>query len=148
MRGKRKAETDRILFFMVSQGVGWLIPDCARLSHPPTHWHAGTCHEPWRGPSDYPNFPRGSRQIVLHCAHRATTALSWGLCEQEERSACSLASFGGRALREQRGRPGYPVFFCGSSNFSPFLNTAKIACEGQASKQRRQLSRQRDGSNL
>jgi hypothetical protein len=41
----------------------------------------------------FPNFPRGSRQIVLHCAHRATTALSWGLCEQEERSACSLASF-------------------------------------------------------
>ena len=30
----------------------------------------------------------------------------------------------------------------------PFLNTAKIACEGQASKQRRQLSRQRDESNL
>ena len=27
-------------------------------------------------------FPRGSRQIILHCAHRATTALSWGLCEQ------------------------------------------------------------------
>ena len=26
---------------------------------------------------------RGSRQTVLHCAHRATTALSWGLCEQE-----------------------------------------------------------------
>jgi len=28
-------------------------------------------------------FSRGSRQTVLHCAHRATTALSWGLCEQE-----------------------------------------------------------------
>ena len=38
------------------------------------------------------NFPRGSRQTILYCAHRATTALSWGLCEQEERSACSLAS--------------------------------------------------------
>jgi len=23
--------------------------------------------------------------------------------------------------------PGYPVFFCGSNNFPPFLNTAKIA---------------------
>ena len=29
------------------------------------------------------NFSRGDRQTVLHCAHRATTALSWGLCEQE-----------------------------------------------------------------
>ena len=28
-------------------------------------------------------FYRGSRQTVLHCAHRATTVLSWGLCEQE-----------------------------------------------------------------
>jgi hypothetical protein len=28
-------------------------------------------------------FSRGSRQTVLHCAHRATIALSWGLCEQE-----------------------------------------------------------------
>jgi len=45
-------------------------------------------------------------------------------------------------------QPGYPVFFCGSNNFPPFLNTAKIASEGQASKQSRQLSRQRDESNL
>src|SRR5438128_4726856 len=29
---------------------------------------------------------------ALNCAHRATTALSCGLCEQEERSACSLAA--------------------------------------------------------
>jgi len=28
-------------------------------------------------------FSRGSRQTVVHCAHQATTALSWGLCEQE-----------------------------------------------------------------
>ncbi len=28
-----------------------------------------------------------------------------------------------RASRERRKRSGYPVFFCGSSNFSPFLNT-------------------------
>jgi hypothetical protein len=48
--------------------------------------------------------------------------------------------------RQALSRPTY--FFCGSSNFSPFLNTAKIACEGQASRQRRQLSRQRDESNL
>src|SRR5437016_3265640 len=29
---------------------------------------------------------------ALNCAHRATTALSCELCEQEERSACSLAA--------------------------------------------------------
>ena len=33
-----------------------------------------------------PHLPGGSRQIVLHCAHRATTASSWGLCEQ--RTVC------------------------------------------------------------
>jgi hypothetical protein len=47
----------------------------------------------WARAFRFPNFPRGSRKIVLHCAHRATTALPWGLCEQEERSACSLTSF-------------------------------------------------------
>src|SRR3989454_7720812 len=35
-------------------------------------------------------FLRGSSQAVLHCAHRATTASSWGLCEQEGRPGCSL----------------------------------------------------------
>lgn len=38
--------------------------------------------------------------------------------------------------------------FVGSRIFSPFRKTAKMACEGQASRQRRQLSRQRDESNL
>ena len=32
----------------------------------------------------------GGGQMVLDCAHRATTALSWGLCEQEGPSGCSL----------------------------------------------------------
>jgi len=54
-----------------------------------------------------------------------------------------------RSGGEEATGPDTPVyFFCGSNNFSPFLNTAKIACEGQASRQRRQLSRQREGSNL
>jgi len=35
----------------------------------------------------------GVTEVALYCTHRATTAFSWGLCEQEERSACSLASF-------------------------------------------------------
>ena len=30
---------------------------------------------------------------VLHCAHRATTALSWGLCEREGWSSCPLHFF-------------------------------------------------------
>jgi len=52
-------------------------------------------------------------------------------------------------MRAAGNLPGYPVyFFCGSSIFSPFLNTPYIACEGQASRQRRQLSRQREESNL
>ena len=57
--------------------------------------------------------------------------------------ACALWR---RGSAEALAHPTY--FFCGSSNFSPFLNTAKIACEGQASKQRRQLSKHRDESNL
>ena len=52
-------------FFWVSKGVGWLIPDCAQLSHPPTHWHAGTCHEPWRGPSDSPTSPEGVGRLFF-----------------------------------------------------------------------------------
>ncbi len=38
--------------------------------------------------------------------------------------------------------------FCGSRIFSPRRKTAKMACEGQASRQRRQVSMQRDESNL
>jgi hypothetical protein len=36
---------------------GWDDPNCAQHSHPPTHWHAETCHLPWRGPSDSPTSP-------------------------------------------------------------------------------------------
>ena len=58
------------------------------------------------------NFPRGSRQIVLYCAHRTSTFLSCAFCEQEERSVCSLASFSGRAFREHRTNVGVlPILF-------------------------------------
>ena len=100
-----------------------MVSPCAHLSHPPTHWHAETCHQPgressetarctstgptWvsfrrhlflskqgslvasiarveRGPSDSLYLPlRRSGQVALYCAHEPTTALSWGLCEQE-----------------------------------------------------------------
>jgi hypothetical protein len=52
---------------------------------------------------------RGSSQAVLHCAHRATTASSWGLCEQEGRSGCSLFSLLLRprapGAQDRHGRP-------------------------------------------
>jgi hypothetical protein len=53
---------------------------------------------------------RGSSQAVLHCAHRATTASSWGLCEQEGRSGCSLFSFLPRPRAAGAGEfPGRPA---------------------------------------
>ena len=30
------------------------VPHCTRHSHPPTHWHAETCHTPWQWSSDFP----------------------------------------------------------------------------------------------
>ena len=38
---------------------GWDDPNCAHRSHPPTHWHAVTCHLPRRGPSGFPHFAHG-----------------------------------------------------------------------------------------
>src|SRR5207244_13574686 len=35
---------------------GWDDPNCAQCSHPPTHWHAETCHLPGRGLSGFPHF--------------------------------------------------------------------------------------------
>ncbi len=55
------------------------------------------------------NLPRASRQMVLHCAHRTSTVTSCAFCEQEERSAYSLAPFRGRALREQGVPSGHPT---------------------------------------
>jgi hypothetical protein len=54
-------------------------------------------------------FLRGGSQAVLHCAHRATTALSWGLCEQEGQPGCSLLCFLLRprapGAQDRHGRP-------------------------------------------
>jgi hypothetical protein len=33
-----------------------MISHCARLSHPPTHWHAETWHLPRRGPLSFKTF--------------------------------------------------------------------------------------------
>ena len=43
---------------------GWDYPNCAQRSHPPTHWHAETCHLPGRGPSGFPHFAlRGAARL-------------------------------------------------------------------------------------
>jgi len=36
---------------------------------------------------------RGVAEAALYCAHRATTALSWGLCEQEGHLAAPRSVF-------------------------------------------------------
>jgi len=46
-----------LLAFILPLGVARLVSNCARFSHPPTHWHAKTCHEPGRGPSEFPQLP-------------------------------------------------------------------------------------------
>ena len=45
---------------------------------------------------------RGVAKAALYCAHRATTASSWGLCEQEGHLAAPSPSFSGRALHEHQ----------------------------------------------
>ena len=43
---------------------GWDDPNCPQRSHPPTHWHAETCHLPGRGPSGFPHFAlRGTARL-------------------------------------------------------------------------------------
>jgi len=44
---------------------GWDDSNCARRSHPPTHWHAETCHLPGRGPSDSPTSPEGAGRLFF-----------------------------------------------------------------------------------
>ena len=83
-----------------------------------------------RGPSDSSTYPRGSRQIVLHCAHRATVI--------HLNDASKLACFPslGRApmlvyvrpsneallrarvpgAQDQRGCPSYPFYRGGSAS--------------------------------
>jgi hypothetical protein len=36
-------------------------PNCAQRSHPPTHWHAETCHLPGRGLLVFPTSPSGEQ---------------------------------------------------------------------------------------
>ena len=61
-------------------------------------------------PTPIPLF-KGVAEAALYCAHRATTASSWGLCEQEGHLAAPFSSFLGRALREHWDRPSHPANF-------------------------------------
>src|SRR4249920_1210366 len=79
---------------------GWDDPICAQHSHPPTHWHAETCHLPGRGPSDSLYLSllfRGGAKAALNCAHRTSTVSPCAFCEQGGHLAAPSPSFGGRA---------------------------------------------------
>ena len=86
VRGRRKAETDRVLSFLFVFLKGWpgWFPT-ARIERPPLY----------RGGSA---SKKNGLPAPSHPSEAARCASTGGL-------------------------PGYPVFFCGSSNFSPFLNT-------------------------
>ena len=61
----------------------------------------------------------GSRQTVLHCAHRATTVSSWGLCEQEGWSGGS--PFPSQGARSGSTGPAWvPPAYSSSSLVIPF----------------------------
>jgi len=70
-------------------GVVCLISHCAQLSHPPTHRHAETCHEPGRGPSnplhlslrEWPRLPFTARieRAQFHRARSASKNGTWPL---------------------------------------------------------------------
>ncbi len=57
--------TFRISPALCLQQGGWRSLNCAPLSHPPTHWHAETCHHPGRGPSDFQTFPEGVGRLFF-----------------------------------------------------------------------------------
>ena len=91
---------------------GWDDPNCARHSHPPTHWHAETCHLPWRGPSDFlylswrewPRLPFTGHIERAH-SYRARSVSkkgTWPLLPHLSQAA-RCASTGGR--------PSYPTSF-------------------------------------
>ena len=72
MSGTRRDDSGRMLKKAVQQGCatyhfmkgGWDDPNCAQRSHPPTQWHAETCHLPRRGPSGFPHFAlRGAARL-------------------------------------------------------------------------------------
>ena len=56
---------------------GWDDSNCAQHSHPPTHWHAETCHYPGRGPLNpfYVSLREWSRLPLTARIERYTCSL-------------------------------------------------------------------------
>ena len=107
--------------FIVFQGWGLIDLPLRANSHPPTHWHAETCHEPRRGPSDFPHFGLGGAARLSFTARifpipyfsqgwlgrssiaRVERAHSYRARSASRRTTrLPIPSFGGRALREHR----------------------------------------------
>jgi len=109
--GTRLCPNKAAAIYSILRG-GWDDPNCAQRSHPPTHWHAETCHLPCRGPSDFPYFAfrRAARLSFTARIERAPFYRARSASTKDSLAAL-LPSFGGRALREQRDRPSYPAPF-------------------------------------
>ena len=78
--------------------VGWSILECARPSHPPTHRHAKTCHQ-----------PRRAHSYRARSASRRTTRLpcpffSIPMCSLRLSRACDTV----RSLHLERGKRLWP----------------------------------------
>ena len=77
------------------------LKERAQCSHPPTHWHAGTCHLPWRGPSVFlmPFLERVARlyftaRIERAHSYRARSASkkgTWPLSPSPFSASCCAA---------------------------------------------------------
>jgi hypothetical protein len=57
----------------------------------------------------------------LHCAHRATTALSWGLCEHRDHASCLATSLPSSLVPPSRNDT-HAWFYCARRAGFPFLN--------------------------
>jgi hypothetical protein len=80
-----------------------MVSHCAQLSHPPTHWHAETCHEPGRGPSDFPHFAlRGAVRLSFTARIEGAHSDRAASASKKDGLAAPLPPFRGRALHEHR----------------------------------------------
>ena len=117
----RSARPQRATIYCLYLRGGRDDSNCAQRSHPPTHWHAETCHLPGRGPSsslylpleEWPRLPSTARieryiaplrftlgmgSLIFHCA-RPTRAFSGRALREHRRSSGSIPSSVLRARR-------------------------------------------------
>src|SRR5262245_52140375 len=62
----------------------WFAP----FSHERAAWLIPHCAHPFR----FINFSKNGQTTILHCEHRVTTILFWGLCKQEGWKRITLRS--------------------------------------------------------